>query len=123
MRAADAGTQAAELLDCESWRTLCEKLRSWFGFVIFDAPPIGPLADYDLVEVVSDGVVLVVRPDHTTRAALDDALTSTPADRLIGIVLNEVPKYLFHNHHSYYPYAYAGHYSSAEEASGGGGAA
>ena len=47
--------------------SLCNTLRNLFRYVILDSPPVGAVADYDLIQAVSDGVILVVRPDHTNR--------------------------------------------------------
>ena len=66
---------------------LIENLRQRFRFVILDVPPMGSLADYDLVEAASDGVILVVRQDHTTRSAVQSALMAIPAVKRLGIVI------------------------------------
>jgi Mrp family chromosome partitioning ATPase len=81
----------AELLDSGGWRALAGVLRKEFGFVVIDAPPIGLVADFDLVQAVADGVILVIRPDHTNRGLGLKALDAIPPDRLIGVVLNCSP--------------------------------
>ena len=71
-----------------------------------DPPPpsIGLVADYDLVEAVADGVILVVHPDHTNRALGLKALNSIHPDRLIGVVLNCSPDWFLSRPfgHGYY---------------------
>ena len=49
-----------ELLDSAQWRTLCTRLRAMFRYVIIDSPPVGAVADYELIQAVCDGVILVV---------------------------------------------------------------
>jgi capsular exopolysaccharide synthesis family protein len=102
-----------ELLDSAGWRTLCAELRDAFRYVIIDSPPVGTVADYELIQAVCDGVILVMRPDFTNRQLCKIALDFVPKDKFIGVVLNCVPdwspgKYSGSN---YYYYS-----SSAEKA-------
>lgn len=88
-----AGTpagDAAELLDSPRWHEFLDKVRAQFATVIFDAPPVATVADYELLQIGSDGVVFVVRPDHSDRAACMRALESIPEQKLLGVVLNGV---------------------------------
>lgn len=66
-------------------------LRNHFSYIILDTTPVAAVADYHLVEAASDGVILVLRPDHTPRAALSEALQVVPKGKLLGAVLNAVP--------------------------------
>src|SRR5579863_1605374 len=77
-----------EVLESARWTALCETLRQQFEYVIFDAPPIGAVADYDLIQAACDGVVLVVRPDHTNRTLFQQAVDSVPKEKLIGVLMN-----------------------------------
>jgi Mrp family chromosome partitioning ATPase len=63
-------------------------LKKQFRYIIVDSPPIAAVADYDLLQSVCDGVVVVVRPDHTSRTACKRALESVPKDKLLGVLLN-----------------------------------
>jgi capsular exopolysaccharide synthesis family protein len=84
----NAAQSAAELLDCERWRLLVQQTRARFSHVIFDAPPIAMLADYDLIQLVCDAAILVMRPDHSDRAACLKALAAVPQEKMLGVVLN-----------------------------------
>ena len=86
---------AAELLDSARWRSLSAIFRKEFGFVVIDAPPIGLVADYDLVQDVADGVVLVVRPDHTNRAVCLKTLAAIPPEKLLGVLINCAASWFF----------------------------
>ncbi len=83
-----AGANPTELLDSQRWSEACEEFRRRNRFVIFDAPPLGTVADYDLIEANCDGVVFVVRPDLTNRKACLEKLASVPKDKLIGVLMN-----------------------------------
>jgi Mrp family chromosome partitioning ATPase len=89
-----AGTTPAnpvELLDSAAWQTLSSTLRGLFRYIILDSPPVGAVADYDLIQAVCDGVILVVRPDHTNRELCKASLATVPEAKLLGVLLNCVP--------------------------------
>jgi Mrp family chromosome partitioning ATPase len=72
--------------------------------VIVDATPVAAVADYALVQAACDGVVMVVRQDHTERTPLNNAFRVVPKDKLLGVVLNCVENwFLWKTHgHGYY---------------------
>lgn len=82
------GDSQAELLGSPAWKTLVEVLRQNFDYVIFDAPPIATVTDYELVQEASDGVVVVARPDYSQRKSCLKALETVPKDKLLGVALN-----------------------------------
>lgn len=86
--AGNAGASAAELLDSERWRKFIQQVRARFAHVIFDAPPVAMLADYDLIQLACDAAILVARPDHSNRAAFRKALETVSPDKMLGVVLN-----------------------------------
>jgi capsular exopolysaccharide synthesis family protein len=83
----------AELLDSKPWRSLCAELRGLFRYVIIDSPPVGGLADYDLIQEICDGVILVLRPDATNRDLCQSALRVIPERKFLGVVLNCIPNW------------------------------
>ena len=85
------GANPVELLDSPQWRALCARLRRLFRYVVADSPPLALVADYDLIQTVCDGVILVVRPDHTSRPLLKQALESLAKPKFLGVLLNCVP--------------------------------
>jgi capsular exopolysaccharide synthesis family protein len=88
--AGNAGGRAAELLDSSAWRLFVSQIRARFGYVIVDAPPIAMVADFDLLQLVCDGTIVVARPDHTERSACAKALGSVSQPKFLGVVLNGV---------------------------------
>ena len=93
-----------ELLDSERWRSTCVSVREAYQFVILDSPPIGIVADYELLQNVADGVLLVLRPDNTNRQLAVRALQSIPKAKLIGVVLNCVSGWLMGEQNLYGSY-------------------
>jgi capsular exopolysaccharide synthesis family protein len=86
--AGEGGQSATELLHSERLKLIIQRWRSQFDIVIMDATPMAVVADYELLQHVSDGVILVVRPDHTERKTCMSALQSVPKEKFIGVVLN-----------------------------------
>jgi capsular exopolysaccharide synthesis family protein len=87
--AGQAETNPTELLDSSNWHKLLVRLREEFHRTIVDSPPVEAVADYDLIAAHCDGVVLVVRPDHTSRPLLTSALAKVKG-KLIGVLINDV---------------------------------
>jgi receptor protein-tyrosine kinase len=99
-----------ELLDSSRWQMLAKTLREQYRYVTVDSPPVAAVADYELIQAASDGVVLVVRPDHTNRDLCKKALEFVPKAKFLGVVLNYVPdwapgRYAGSDYHHYYYYA------------------
>lgn len=78
----------AELLDSAEWKALLQAARDQFRFTIIDTTPVAAVADFDLVQSVSDGVLIVARPDHTKRNVLDHALSAVRKPKMLGVVIN-----------------------------------
>jgi capsular exopolysaccharide synthesis family protein len=97
-----------ELLDSAAWRALCATLRERFRYVIVDSPPVGAVADYDLIQAACDGVILVIRPDHTDRTLCMKALETVPKAKFLGVLLNCVPEWSLAKHAGTDYYYYAG---------------
>ena len=99
----------ADLLNSKRWDLLAEALKRQFTYVIYDTPPAGALADFDLIQANADGVVLVVRQDHTNRLLWIRAIQSVPETKLIGVVMNCVKPWFLARSLGYYYQYY--HYS------------
>jgi Mrp family chromosome partitioning ATPase len=82
-----------------------EEFQSEFGFVIVDAPPIGAVADYELLQQACDGVIVVVRQDYTNRQLWQRALETVPKTKQLGVILNCAEDWFLWKTHSYYYYS------------------
>jgi len=108
-----------ELLDSSNWEAFCAKIRGLFRYGVIDSPPVGAVADYDLIQAACDGVVLVVRPDHTNRQLYEKALKIVPRSKFLGVVLNCVPDWSLARHGgSDYYYSDGKMYQGSPPASG-----
>ncbi len=82
---------AVDLLNSPRWQLASKIFASLFDYTVIDAPPVGLVADYELIQASVDAVVLVARTDHSNRARLLDVLQAVPKRKLIGVVMNCVP--------------------------------
>jgi protein-tyrosine kinase len=98
----------SELLDSPQWRATAQILRNSYDFVIVDTVPAAAAADYELIQLVADAVLLVVRPDHTSRPVSIKAVENIPREKLLGVVVNCIPNsFLWKPHGDNYYYDYA----------------
>jgi capsular exopolysaccharide synthesis family protein len=104
----------SELLDSDRWTDLCAALRAQFRFIILDVLPAVGVADYELIQAKVDGVVLVVRPDHTNRVVCFRALEAIPKDKLLGVTVNCATDWFLSKTQGYGAYDY--YYSSPDTA-------
>ena len=100
--AGTVGSNPTELLTSRRWKALCDEFQSQVTYTILDAPPVDAVAEYRLLEEPSDGLLLVVRLDHTVRSLLYKALESIPKTKLIGSVINSYRESAFGKPRGYY---------------------
>lgn len=81
----------SELLGSQNMGTLVETLRSRYGIVLFDSPPLNLVTDAAVLGTLVDGVILVARAGVTHQGALRFARgqLEAVAAPLSGVVLNE----------------------------------
>ncbi len=65
-------------------------LKQRFDFVLVDTPPVLPLADVPTLARDLDGVLLVVRANHTPKELVNAAIDALYGVTVHGLVLNEV---------------------------------
>jgi protein-tyrosine kinase len=104
LTAGEGRSNPSELFGSTRWPEVCASLRNTFQYVIVDSPPIGAVADYDLIQAACDGIVVVLRLDHTNRTLAAKATQSVPKERLIGVVLNCVDDWFLGRRNSSYYY-------------------
>lgn len=79
---------APELYASKRWKEFLTWCGECFKVILVDAPPIFPLADFDLMSAACDGIVLVVRALRTNRDLLQRAVDQIDSKKLLGIVYN-----------------------------------
>lgn len=88
LSAGSKSTKSAEILGSQRLKTLFERLKTEFDYIILDCPPIIPVVDMQIISKQVDGVVLVVRANKTPKDIVSKALKSLSDTNMVGIVLN-----------------------------------
>jgi Mrp family chromosome partitioning ATPase len=105
------------LLDSPYWRALCQTARKRYQYVIVDSPPVAAVADCELIQMAADGMVLVVRPEHTNRSAYFKAIETITREKFLGVILNCAESWFLHKPYAnrYYGYGYAASEGTAQK--------
>lgn len=101
----------AETLMADSIPKLIESLKQEFDYIIMDAPPIGIIADAQILAQYADVTLYLVRQKVTKKADLNivDDLYRSKKIRNLGIVVNDIDN-------KFYGYGYGyGNYGQSEE--------
>jgi len=105
----------SEILNSDAFsEILKEELVRRYDRIIIDSPPVGPVADSQILAAICDITVLVLRAEKSTRRHSQQAcdVLSSVGGRLLGAVVNDVPRR--HGRYGYYSgYGYYrgyGHY-------------
>lgn len=77
-----------ELFTGPAWGNFLAHCKSKFKIVLVDAPPVRPLADFELICASCDGLLVVVRAQQTQREQLHQVAGQIDTKKLVGIVLN-----------------------------------
>ncbi|MGA2488612.1 MAG: polysaccharide biosynthesis tyrosine autokinase [Anaerolineales bacterium] len=98
----------AELLGSEKMIQILKQLSNHSDMTILDAPPLLTVTDALVLAPLVDGVILVVKPSLTKRAALKNAFGQMQQVKanVIGVVLNDVkinqPRYYHYSGYYYH---------------------
>lgn len=101
----------SEMLNSDSFAQLLELLSDRYDRIIIDSPPVMPVTDAQILSAICDITLLVLRAEKSTRKISQQAqegLLSVGA-RILGAVVNDVPKKGRYGYYSGYGYYYS-HY-------------
>lgn len=86
----DVPPNPAELLGTGRMRTLMEKLRERYDYVILDLPPVTAVTDALVASRLADGMVVVARSGHAVRGALAETIRQLrlAEAHILGFVFN-----------------------------------
>ncbi|MFQ5466241.1 MAG: polysaccharide biosynthesis tyrosine autokinase [Thermodesulfobacteriota bacterium] len=80
---------STKLLGDPGLKTVMERCRDEYDYVLIDCPPILNMADVNIISKVLDGLLLVVRAGKTPRDMVQKAVKSVSQNKFIGIALND----------------------------------
>ncbi len=112
---ADHSSDAAELLSSPTLHAILSALETRFSWIIFDSPPVGPVADACIIARHVPHTLFVVAADLTTAAAASAAVDQLKAAdaKIAGAILNRAD--LEKSAYYYWPYhqtQYSAYYAS-----------
>lgn len=86
----DVPPNPSELLGGQRMQLLVERLRQYYDFIIVDLPPVTAVADPIIACKIVDGMIIVVRADHTIRDAVSETVRQLRQidARILGFVFN-----------------------------------
>lgn len=90
------------VLASDRMRRLIDEARESFDWVVVDTPPVGLLADANLLAEIADGALLVVRAGVTPYEVVQRSVAMLGRDRLLGVVLNRAEQVANAGYDSYY---------------------
>ncbi len=106
----------SEVLNSALFNKILQELGQIYDRVIIDSPPVGPVADSQILAATCDIVLLVLRAEKSTRRHslyARDGLTSV-GGHILGVVVNDVPRkhgrYGYSSYGGYGAYGYSGGY-------------
>lgn len=103
----------ADLLAGDGFRDFVLEARNKFDFVLFDTPPILPVADTISMREQLDGLIFVFRLGYTPMQMFKQATEEIGEKKIIGVVLNGAEPKSDRFYGKYY-----GHYYSSREKTG-----
>jgi len=82
--------EASNPIGIVAMQKVLESMRDRYDYVIFDLPPIAPVADVKAASHLIDYFILVIEWERTSREAVIDVLNTAPlvCEKLLGAVLN-----------------------------------
>ncbi|MFH2040856.1 MAG: polysaccharide biosynthesis tyrosine autokinase [Chloroflexota bacterium] len=100
----------AELLGSEKMKWIIEQLATLADFVVIDSPP-SLVADAQILASRVDGVLLVIQPGttHIDSACATVEQLSRSQSRMLGVILNRIPRNRGYYYGSYYHYSSSGY--------------
>ena len=80
----------SDLISSDAMKSLVNELRSQYDYVIIDLPPINLVSDSLAASQYTDGMIVVVRHDHTRRRDVVEAIRQLKLvnAKLLGFVYN-----------------------------------
>lgn len=94
----------SELIGSEKFKTVYQQLKQDFDFIVIDTPPITSVTDAQLYATNVASCILVIDSEKNDKNEVKKAkyLIETSGAKVIGVVLNKMPKDKSSNYYYYY---------------------
>ncbi len=115
----DVSPNPSEIVGSDSVAELIKKMREQYDYIILDTPPINFVSDALTLISQADGVVLVARPNYTTRSDLKKAVEQVnfAGGKILGVVVNgaQDEKHRYGRYGQRYGYGYKSYGTKTQE--------
>lgn len=90
--AGDIPPNPSELLGSEKMKKLIESISHDYDFILFDLPAFTEVSDALVVSKLTDGMIVIVRQDHSNKRALDETMRQLRflEIKILGFVMIQV---------------------------------
>ena len=98
----------AELLGTARFTELIKKLKEKYDYVLIDTPPLGSMIDAAIIAAEADGTIMLIEYntiDYNKALKVKEQLEKANA-RILGVVLNKIPKKEYRDYYYDYNYHY-----------------
>ena len=97
---------APELLSSKAMITFMNDIKTHYGIVLFDSPPMLPITDATILSAVVDGVILVIRAEKTSKESVIRSvdLIKQTGTQFLGILMTGINIHQLHGYKDYYSY-------------------
>lgn len=113
----DVPPNASELLESSRMQYALDKLSEYYDYIILDLPPVTVVADALVASKLANGMIVVVRQDFATKAALAETMRQMryANAKVLGFVFNGIDgsKHSYQKHYYKYGYGYGYGYGYA----------
>ncbi len=129
LTAGEIPVNPAELLETSEFEKLLDELKKNYEYIFIDTPPVTVVTDAVIITKLCDGIVIVIRADHTTFDMLDETAETLEKSgkQILGAIMlggeSKVKKYGYYKKGKYgykygYKYKYNYHYGDDVETKG-----
>lgn len=97
-----------ELISSATFKTVLDKFKEIYDYIIIDSPPLGPVIDASVISTQCDGAIIVIASGKTQYQEVSSTKEQLEKSgcRILGAILNETdPKYSrskYYKKNSYY---------------------
>jgi capsular exopolysaccharide synthesis family protein len=88
----DTPPNPSELLGSDRMAHVLRQLREMYDYIVVDLPPVNLVSDAISISKLIDGLIVVVRKDHTKKKELEDCIRQLELSnvKILGCVMNGV---------------------------------
>lgn len=96
-------SQPLSVLQADETAAALKEVANWFSWIVIDSPPLLPLADANVLAMLTDATLLVVRHGATPKRLFQKAIEQFDRSKLFAVVVNDAQTSEEKYYKKYYP--------------------